>query len=305
MTQTTDKQSEPISLRENGTGYPPAAQPSASNTTTIILVVLVAVIFLIAGLIIATMMGSSDDGISEDELNSAVAKAVGTQVAQAQPVGSGGSVSQQEIQQIIDHAVATQVQALVPTSTPIPPTPTIIPNDIAFDGDPYLGKADAPIVIVEFSDFQCGYCGRFAEETLPQLLEAYPDQVKFVYRDFTIFGQESVSAAEAAQCANDQDKFLDMHNRIFANHNAESPLPLNDETFVSFADELGLDTATFTDCMSSDKYVQEVMDDFAAAQAFGFQGTPGFIINGVVYTFGAQPFDTFQRIIEAELAENS
>lgn len=307
MTQTTDKSGKPITLRENEiTPNLPAAQPAAANTTTIILVVLVAVVFLIAGLIIATMMGGSDEGITEEELNDAVAKAVGTQVALVQPVSSGsGGVSQQDVQQIIDDAVATQVQALIPTNTPIPPTPTIIPNDVAFDGDPYLGKADAPIVIVEFSDFQCGFCGRFAEETLPQIMEAYPDQVKFVYRDYTIFGEESVNAAIAAQCANDQDKFLEMHDLIFANHSAESPLPLTQETFVSFADDIGLDTATFETCMASDEYRQEVMDDFAAAQAFGFQGTPGFIINGVVYTFGAQPFETFQRIIDAELQEAS
>lgn len=211
----------------------------------------------------------------------------------------------QQVQQAIDNAVATQVQALIPTNTPIPPTPTLIPNDVAFDGDPYVGNADAPIVIVEFSDFQCSYCNRFAEETLPQIMAAYPDQVKFVYRDYTIFGEDSVSAAEAAQCANDQGKFLDMHNRIFANHNAASPLALNQETLVSFADEIGLDKDTFTQCLSSDQYRQEVMDDFAAAQAYGFQGTPGFIINGVVYTFGAQPFDTFKQIIDAELAKAS
>jgi protein-disulfide isomerase len=262
--------------------------------------IMIMAIFVVAFLL---TLSANQDTLSEADVRQIVSEAVGTQIA-AVPVNSGANagVSSDQLQQIVNDAVGTQIATLIPTSTPIPPTPTIIPRAVAEDDDPFQGPADAPVVIVEFSDFQCGFCGRWYKETLPQILAAYPNDVKFVYRDFTIFGQESLRAATAADCANEQGKFWEMHNRLFDRLENQENTPLVDETFVSYAQELGLDTAAFSECLSSDRYVNEVLSDYQAAQQYGLQGTPGFVIDGVVYTIGAQPFQVFDGIIKNELA---
>jgi protein-disulfide isomerase len=229
-----------------------------------------------------------------------VNQAVGTEVAGVQPIGEGGA-SQADLEQMVNQAVETQVQALIPTTTPIPPTPTRIPNPVADDGDAFLGPEDAAVTIVEFSDFQCSYCGKFYDETLPRIREAYPDQVKFVYRDFPIFGEDSARAAMAAECAEEQGKFWEMHNYLFDTHNAAEPVTMDQSTLVSIAGELDMDTDAFSECLSSERYMEEVLNDYQTAQQYGFRGTPGFVINGVVYTMGAQPFEVFDRIIQSEL----
>jgi protein-disulfide isomerase len=172
---------------------------------------------------------------------------------------------------------------------------------VAEEDDAFRGPADAPVVIVEFSDFQCGYCGRWYQQTLPEILETYPEQVKFVYRDFPIFGEESLNAAMASECAEEQGAFWDYHNRLFDRLTNSEPANLTQETFVRYATDLGLDADSFSECLTSQKYLDEVVADYQAAQEYGFGGTPGFIINGVVYAIGAQPFEVFQGIIEGEL----
>lgn len=300
-----------------------AASAPGSSRQAIILV-LTAAIFLLAGLLIATLaLGGSDDGINEDELQSAVQgavgteiaafqpgdelqqmvdQAVGTQVAGLEPIPAGdGGVNQADLQVMIDQAVGTQVQALIPTNTPIPPTPTRIPNPVVDDDDPFLGPKDALVTIVEFSDFQCSYCGKFYDETLILIREAYPDQVKFVYRDFPIFGEDSARAAMAGECADEQGKFWEMHNYLFDTHKEAEPITMDQTTLVSIAGELGMDTDSFAECLSSERYMEEVLADYQTAQQYGFRGTPGFVINGVVYSMGAQPFEVFDRIIKSEL----
>jgi protein-disulfide isomerase len=249
-------------------------------------------------------IGTQIADIQPEDLEQMVADAVGTQAADLAPTAepSGDTVSEEQMQAMVEEAVGTQVAALIPTNTPVPPTPTRIPNPVADDGDAFLGPADAPVVIVEFSDFQCGYCGKFYDETLPFILEKYPDEVKFVYRDFPIFGEDSLRGAMAAECAEDQGKFWEMHNRLFAIHDTPEQEVLDEETLIGFADELGLDTTEFSECLSSERYLEEVLTDGTAAQAYGLRGTPGFIINGVVYAMGAQPFDVFDAIIQDELS---
>ena len=238
---------------------------TTSNNSSIITIVITAAIFLVVGIVIATVING--DAVSSDELES---------------------------------AVGTQVAALQPTNTPIPPTPTRVPNLTAADDDAFHGPDDAKVVIVEFSDFQCGYCGRFYSETLPQILEAYPDDVKFVYRDFPIFGEDSARAGMATECAEEQDKFWDMHDRIFDSRQASDAAPLNEETLISYATELELDTDAFAECLISERYLDEVTNDYQAATGYGFSGTPAFLVNGV-HVSGAQPFANFQAIIEREL----
>ncbi|HML22775.1 MAG TPA: thioredoxin domain-containing protein [Aggregatilinea sp.] len=232
------------------------------------------------------------------EIQAMIDQAVGTQVAALQPSGSAGSVDAAEVQAMVDQAVGTQVAMLRPTSTPIPPTPTIIPAAYYEDDDAFQGPADAKVVIVEFADYQCTYCERWYTTTLQEILTAYPDEVKFIYRDFPIFGDDSIRAAMAAECANDQGKFWDMHNAIFDATTSEEGVTLDQATLVSFASDLDLNTDDFEACLTSEKYMSEVQSDYQAAVEFGLQGTPGFVINGVVYQIGAQPFDYFDQLIQ-------
>jgi protein-disulfide isomerase len=171
--------------------------------------------------------------------------------------------------------------------------------DISTDGDPALGASaeDALVTVVEFSDFRCSYCGRFAAETLPQLVDTYGDKVRFVYRDYPQFGYLSYRAALAAECANDQGEFWPYHNLLFANAST-----LSDATFPEFAEQMGLDMDQFNECMANETHQTEIETDFYDGQANGRIGTPTFFINGKPLV-GAQPYLNFVAAIDEALAE--
>jgi protein-disulfide isomerase len=167
------------------------------------------------------------------------------------------------------------------------------------DDDPVKGDPNAPITIIEFSDFQCPFCGKFYRETLPQIKEKYIDtgKVKLIYRDFPLsFHENAQSAAEAAECANEQGKFWEYHDLLF-----EKQQDLSVENYKQWAEELGLDMEQFNECLDSGKYADEVTNDFSDGQAAGVTGTPAFFINGKKVS-GAQPFSVFEQIIEEELS---
>lgn len=171
------------------------------------------------------------------------------------------------------------------------------------DDDPALGRAEAPVVIVEFSDFQCPYCARFAQQTFPQLKREYIDtgKVRLVFRDFPLsFHQNAALAAEAAQCAHEQGRFWEYHDRLFAGQGEWSGSANAGQVFAGYAEGLGLDGARFRECLSSKRYAAEVQKDFNDGKGYGVTGTPTFFINGVKLV-GAQPFSAFQQAIEAEL----
>ena len=284
---------------QNGSTHVAAAQAASHRGLVIggaVLVLIVAAVLVVA----MTPSPGNGNALSEDDVRRIAEEVVGTQIAALPVAGSG--VSRAEMQQMVDEAVGTQVALLRPTNTPIPPTPTVIPRGIAEDDDAFLGPADAPVVIIEFSDFQCGYCGRWYDETLPLILDTYPEEVKFVYRDFPIFGEDSLRAALASECAEEQGKFWEMHNRLFERLNGREEATLSEETLVGYAGELGLEVRSFSECLSSQRYFEEVLLDYQVAQSYGLRGTPGFVINGVVYTMGAQPFAVFDQIIQSELA---
>jgi protein-disulfide isomerase len=179
------------------------------------------------------------------------------------------------------------------------PTPTVGPVNVSVDDDPSIGPADAPVTIIEFSDFQCPYCARFQSDTLPQILSNYGDRVRFVYRDFplTSLHANALKAAEASECADDQGAYWKYHDLLFQNQSA-----LDDASLKNYAASLGLDTATFNQCLDSDKYLSEVQKDEQDGIAAGVQGTPSFFINGMPLT-GAQPYSVFQAAIESALAK--
>ena len=175
-----------------------------------------------------------------------------------------------------------------------PPQPAVR-AEVSADDDPARGPADAPILMIEFSDFNCPYCGRFARETLPQLLDAYEGKIQFVYRDFPILGDSSLRAAIASECAEDQGAYWAYHDLLFANQR------IFDDKLVQFAEESNLDTELFTSCQNDPAFRDEVLADYAEAQRLGASGTPTFFINGRLVV-GAQPFAAFAAVIDEELA---
>ncbi|MSO20899.1 MAG: thioredoxin [Acidobacteria bacterium] len=159
------------------------------------------------------------------------------------------------------------------------------------------GPVDAPITIVEFSDFQCPYCLK-AYPTVRAVLGKYADKVRFSYRDFplrNIHGQAQ-EAAEAARCAGDQNKYWQFHDVLF-----ESPSDLTREKLLEAATKLSLDTASLELCIESGKYRNEVEKDYQEGLRAGISGTPAFYINGI-FLNGSQPASAFEQVIESELA---
>ncbi len=181
-----------------------------------------------------------------------------------------------------------------------PPQPSQPPSRIeaSIDDDPVKGNKDAPVAIIEFSDFECPFCTRFYEQTLPSIEENYikTGKVKLVYRDFPLsFHQNAQKAAEAAECADEQGRFWEIHDKIFENGVSGGVNQLK-----QYAKDTGLNTAQFNECLDSGKMASEVQKDFNDGQGYGVSGTPAFFINGIEVV-GAQPFSVFQQIIEQEL----
>ena len=171
---------------------------------------------------------------------------------------------------------------------------TVLAKTRHFKGDP-----DAPVTIIEFADFQCPYCGRFFAQTEPQIDKAYlqSGKVRFGYFDFAFLGQESNWAAEAAECAADQNKFWEYHDMLYSSQAGENQGAFNKDNLKKFAKDLKLDTSAFNNCFDSGKYTQLIQDDSNTASSIGVRSTPTFLINGQPL-IGAQPFEAFQRVID-------
>jgi len=200
------------------------------------------------------------------------------------------------IQRAVDTALLQQEVKLTELLESIPTEPAGPTAKQFVDDDPFIGNEDAPVVIVEFSDFNCQYCKKFHDETLQPLLETYGDDILFVYRDFAILGPSSIDSAVAAECANEQGAFWEYHDVLFENQGAFS----NDD-LIDYAEQLELDIEAFSICLEDPAFVNEVRRDAAAAQQIGARGTPAFLINGQ-FVSGAQPFEGFVTVIEQELA---
>ena len=173
-------------------------------------------------------------------------------------------------------------------------------NPPSADDDPVIGDKNAKVTIIEFSDFECPFCGKFYDDAYKQINEQYikTGKVKIVFRDFPLsFHPNAHNAAEAAECADEQGKFLEMHDKIFENQKA-----LTKDDLKKYAKDLGLDQSKFDSCLDTGKYKQEVDKDLEDGSKVGVSGTPSFFINGISLT-GAQPFEAFKEIIDAELAK--
>lgn len=152
--------------------------------------------------------------------------------------------------------------------------------------------------MIEFGDFECPFCTRFHNETLGKILDEYGDQLRFVYRDFPLFGHtQAFPSAEAANCAREQGKYWEYHDKLFF----AGPQALGAENYLLYARDLNLDMTAFESCIDSRKYQAEVQADLDDALSLGLRGTPSFFINGIPLV-GAQPHEVFKQVIESELA---
>ncbi|MEJ2212460.1 MAG: thioredoxin domain-containing protein [Anaerolineae bacterium] len=170
--------------------------------------------------------------------------------------------------------------------------------------DRSLGAADAPVEVLVYLDYQCPYCKRFAEGPEQQLREEYvvSGQVRLVVRNLAFIGDESTWAAEAAACAAEQDRFWDYHDKLFAEQRAENSGAFSRDNLKQFAADLGLDTASFDQCLDSDRYENMVRDERAEAQRRRIQATPSILVNGQLIENGAN-YTVLKAAIEAALAQ--
>jgi protein-disulfide isomerase len=169
--------------------------------------------------------------------------------------------------------------------------------EVATVGFPARGPANAPVTMVEFSDFECPFCSRVVP-TIEKIKQTYGDKVRLVFRQFPLqIHPHAAKAAEASLCAREQNKFWEMHDAMFGDqHN------LSVDQLKAKAKSIGLDTAQFDQCLDNGKYADAVKSDIKAGMIAGVSGTPAVFINGR-FVNGAQPYETFTKIVDEELAE--
>ena len=177
--------------------------------------------------------------------------------------------------------------------------------DVSIDDDPMMGNPNAKVTIIEFSDFQCPFCRIFWKDALAQIRKDYVDtgKVRFVYRDFPLsIHPMAESSAEAANCANDQAKYWQMHDKIFGEEDklGQGTVIYSVDDLKKWAGEIGLNKSQFNQCLDSNKYKNEIAKDFTDGTASGVSGTPSIFINGRLIV-GAQPYASFKAIIDEEL----
>ena len=215
-------------------------------------------------------------------------------------------ISEEDLDEAMAKLELKLLQNQLPTKQPI-----AAPVKISADNDPVIGNLDAPITIIEFSDFQCPFCARFHTQTLPSILEEYIEQgkVKLVFRDFPIqsIHPNALPASVAAECANEQGKFREMHDMLFEKQNEWNKLETAEtlSSFSQYAASMQLEQSAFDSCLTSGKYIDEIKNDLNDGREYGVSGTPGFFVGndqiGYVELKGAQPFDSFKKVIDAQL----
>lgn len=194
-------------------------------------------------------------------------------------------------------------------SPPQRPAAGPISGPVGIGDLPAKGTKAAPLTIVEFSDYQCPFCKRYTDQTEPGLMQDYVEtgKLRYVFRDFpleSIHGQ-AFKAAEAARCANDQGKYWEMHDKLFANQQALQP-----EKLLEYAKAIGLKEATFKACIEEGKHADAIRRDIAEGGELGITGTPAFIlgvsdgnqVKDAVRITGAQPLAAFKAEIDKRLA---
>jgi protein-disulfide isomerase len=200
-------------------------------------------------------------------------------------------------------AIVVVALMILPSLTSPKKTPTSRPN-ANFNA---MGDPNAPVKIIEYSDFQCPYCKMFADETEPLIVENYvkTGKVYFVYTPFgpsgNYIGKESEDAANAAFCAADQNKFWEYKDTLFAHHTGENVGDFPVSRLESFAKDIGLDMTKYNTCFSESTFKPKLDEGFTDGNNAGVGGTPSFVINGKLIE-GALPYENFQQEIDAALA---
>ena len=210
----------------------------------------------------------------------------------------------------------SQLLAEIPTITNIEkqqniPGPDVLTNN----GSPILGSIDAPIMLIEFGDYQCTYCKRHFDETHNLIVKNYVEtnKVKILFKDLVVTpGKDSTHAAHAAHCAKDQGMFWEYHNMLYNNWEGESTGWITSDNLNKFAKNIGLDINKFSKCMSEDKWMELINASKDDANALGITGTPSFFLitswqetdgqpNEIARIHGAQPYDVFKKLIDSQL----
>lgn len=192
------------------------------------------------------------------------------------------------------------------------PTPTIqqtdpaeITSDTFFaNGSPILGNPNAPVTLVEFGDYQCHFCNVFFHSTEEDILKNYVQtgKVKIIFKDYNIIGPDSVNASNGAHCANDQGLFWEYHDILYSNWTGENNGWASSKNLEKFAQEIGLDMETWSDCMTNGIHSKTILASNDDAKDLGITGTPAFFVigpdNKVTKLSGAQPLEIFERTFD-------
>jgi protein-disulfide isomerase len=166
----------------------------------------------------------------------------------------------------------------------------------------FRGDPNAPVTLIEFSDFQCPYCSAWNNDAGMKIEQQYVEsgKVQVGYFHFPFLGQESLDAAQAAECAGEQGKFWEFHNSLFSNQNGENQGAYSKDNLKALAAKMGLDTEAFNSCLDVGKYTDIIAQQVQLARQLGVQSTPSFLINGTPIV-GAQPFENFKEVIDPML----
>ena len=226
-----------------------------------------------------------------------------TSIVVAVVIGLSLWFSAREIRMGLEKGAVQRVAQAVNQPSPAPPSPSpSLPppqptgdlSKLKITDSPYEGKKNAPVTIIDCSDFQCPFCARFVNDTLSRLRknEIKDGEVKFVFKNFPLpFHQYAEKASEAAECANKQGKFWQMHDLLFSSNGR-----LDIDSLKSYAKQIGLNSDKFDHCMESGETAEIVSVDKSQCASAGVQGTPTFFINGKILV-GAQPYEQFKSLI--------
>jgi len=185
--------------------------------------------------------------------------------------------------------------------------PNITINTFLDNGSPILGNPNAPITLVEFGDYQCHFCNVFFHTTEDNILKNYVEtgKVRMIFKDYNIIGPDSVNASHGAHCANDQGLFWEYHDILYSNWTGENNGWASSKNLERFAQEIGLDVDIWSECMLNEIHSQTILASNADARSLELTGTPAFFVIGpdgkTTRLFGAQPFETFEKVFENEL----
>ena len=297
MTEDPREQNDDVIIN-TGAGREPE-KPLVTVGGGLINYIIIGVAFLAIGLLLGLNLGGNDEAVDatalrvivNEEIRSALSGEMGDILAEAVAdieFAGGSGMDSEELSAMIAEAVEEANNRR---------------DFLEGEGNPSLGPDDAAVVVVEFSDFLCSFCGRHFEQTLTPLLDDYDGLIRYVYRDFRgVGGQNAVEASMAAECAYDQDQFWQYHNRLFSNQQqlfTDNPDALR-TVLIDHASALDLDMDTFTTCLDNDTHFSKIIRDTTEGQQNGMTGTPGFFINGT-FISGAQPYEIFSAIIDEEL----